>query len=457
MFEKIKSFFTQNSPKSEAKIFFDKVIEPKEMYGFLYFFLLIIIFNFTSLIFYSLSPFISYLISFFELSFSSIVTGFYFLHLYTFNESNLKDFKKGAHELLEIGFVFIIVGIILLFLSLERFLSSVLLHSTTNLKDLTIIQFIVFATVIFLLSTMVRLFFVNKNSKITHSMIIAFFLYSIAWIFDAFYIDYNYSTFLIFNIDQLRIVSPNIKVNYIIFYSILFTGGLFIFNASTELISFNSVIHRKLISLIFISVAIVMLFYSDSGLNYTYYEYILVYMPNLDIVLTFLFIFSLSGPMIYSFFQLQKLPQWITKDRRKWIRSVRLGLILFSLFFIIEGIVNTVNLNFFYRLTSINNIIPLRIYFHLFAIIILMIASFIFLISTYDIERWFFDELKIRSAIELKNIDSSINLSKIWETIDVWQGNKSIPKNEMTENGISLYLKELTKVFDMEPDQIKKL
>ncbi len=65
---------------------------------------------------------------------------------------------------------------------------------------------------------------------------------------------------------------------------------------------------------------------------------------------------------------------------------------------------------------------------------------FVLLISTYDLEKWFFDEIKIRATPELQKLNPEVKLSEIWKTVDQWQKESELTPKEMTREKLEEYI-----------------
>ncbi|MFX1285496.1 MAG: hypothetical protein ACFFB5_17795 [Promethearchaeota archaeon] len=285
---------------------------------------------------------------------------------------------------------------------------------------------VLFLAILFYLITGFSLYTKNKESLITR-----FFLLS----FVSFGLGQGCNLYLFFRDSSYTILHhflPYLLPSLIIFllqYSLTFLGLLFLWSASSSLILPRKYEFRnKTVILSILS------FLSSLGfiliVGTTTYDFVLV---SLEFELFFLVFYAFSFVTFpcSAFLQLRSLPDWFTPTRRRWVKRVRMGLLVLIFYGIFQTIKNFQGLGPVFKYLLF-----------IFNIVLLCLTIIIIYSGLPEVTEWFFDEIKIRATPEMKELNSTINLEHLWQLIDTWKEDKKIPKEKMTETAVASYVRE---------------
>jgi hypothetical protein len=165
--------------------------------------------------------------------------------------------------------------------------------------------------------------------------------------------------------------------------------------------------------------------------------YFIVDLPEILIPLEFEWIFSFFYALSYvilpcsAFLKLQSVPEWFTPTRKRWVMRIRIGTLLLTIY----GVLQTIK--------AFQGIDP---EFRTFLFILNMVLLCLAIVTMYsglpEVSEWFFDEIKIRSAPEMKELKPAVSLERLWQLIDTWEEEKVVPKEKMNETDITSYVQE---------------
>ncbi|MHA2246614.1 MAG: hypothetical protein ACXADY_16855 [Candidatus Hodarchaeales archaeon] len=158
---------------------------------------------------------------------------------------------------------------------------------------------------------------------------------------------------------------------------------------------------------------------------------------------TIIFTITYSGTFFllvtYSVLRLTFYPEWLTENRRHWVKRIRIGLLLLAIAPIGEALVD-LPIGFLQEHLSLDS--PISRIFVILAISISLtyFSGLVIFSGLPDTEIWFFDEVKLRAAPDLKEIDPEVNLTAIWKQIDDWQKESDLTPKEMTTQKLEEYV-----------------
>ena len=152
------------------------------------------------------------------------------------------------------------------------------------------------------------------------------------------------------------------------------------------------------------------------------------------------FLLSLLFPAGYSVYRLSFYPAWLTTDRRRWIKRIRLGILLLIPYPLGEALAGLHTDHFLHVSISPSNPLPQYLALLVISTSTLYFASFVFFSSMPDATKWFFDEIKFRASPELQKLDPNVNLADIYEQVDEWQKTSILTPKEMTNQKIKEYV-----------------
>ena len=141
----------------------------------------------------------------------------------------------------------------------------------------------------------------------------------------------------------------------------------------------------------------------------------------------------------YSVIRLTFYPEWLTEDRKGWVRRIRTGLLPLAITPMGEALVD-LPVGFLQENISLNSPIPKIFVVLALSISLTYVSGLIIFSGLPDIEIWFFDEVKLRAVSDLKEINPEVNLSAIWEQVDEWQKETDLIPREMTTQKLEEYV-----------------
>jgi hypothetical protein len=369
--------------------------------------------------------------------------GFFYLYLHNKYHSMLT--KSDRRGFIIFGLIVILASIIGIFFSISHALNllsnppSVYL---TNVNEIFAMVYSVFGSLIAgLIFIVVGLLLLRKNyqSKITRKFFLSFASISATW-------------FIYFLFLGIRANLENyiylIKISYLVFNACFFSGLVLLAQACRLLTpTKHPYISRNgyLLLLIPFIVSVILIITRDDlpfMTNTLDPEFSLLPGKISPTSLVFLstFLISLLIPVGYSIYRLSIYPEWLTPERRKWIRKIRIGLLLMIPSPIGETVTNLWMIGFLQEPISATNPLSRFLFLNTISSLFLLYTATIFLFSLPDVNKWFFDEVKIRSTPDIIKINPDVNLSEIWEKIDEWQKTKPLTPREMTEKKLDEYV-----------------
>ncbi|MFX1246044.1 MAG: hypothetical protein ACFFBQ_01460 [Promethearchaeota archaeon] len=288
-----------------------------------------------------------------------------------------------------------------------------------------IILFLVF---LFYLITGFSLYNKNKASLITKLFLSSFVSFGLGQglYFYWFFRDSSYTIF--------RFLLPHLLPSLILFllhYSFTFLGLLLLWSACSSRIN---VFRSKAV------LSSTLFFLCSLGLVLTVgvaAYYLIVDLPEIFISLEFELIFVICYVLSFvifpcsAFFQLRFLPDWFTPIRRRWVTRIRIGIVFLIIYGIFQAIKSFQGLNPWFRLMLLIITIALQ------CLTIVIVYS-----GLPEVTEWFFDEIKIRAAPEMKGLEPGVSLEHLWQLVDTWQDKEVVPTDRMTETDVIFYVQE---------------
>lgn len=295
----------------------------------------------------------------------------------------------------------------------------------------------------------------NRQSSVTRLLFLSNLTFGGTWIV---FLIYSFSFF--FSTDGVNIVS----ILYIVFYFLFFLGVILLIHACRRIITpfdqnfpwwFSLSVGITLISTIFLSFSELTHygFYADfigESNNPTQ----LLYLREHSLIFAVVYSVSILLPIIYSVYLLSRPPNWITKDRKHWINRTRISLILLSVYPLVEGLSGLQDLPFFSSPISAFNLAPMKILLLMGSISLLYFSNVLMITGVSDVNKWFFDEIKLRATPYLQEIDPDVNLATIYNQIDEWQKDTELTPKIMTNQTLDKYVqaaKNLLLVDEVSP------
>ena len=412
------------------------------------------------------------LIGGFMLYFPYISLGAYLCLLTKNSWRELAAYRRASVELVIIGFGAIILGLLIFSFSLIDFIIQLLPTPPPSDQPsepggpivipidpvpaeelptfIPIFDIIPSWILLFTIIVAFRLFVTNRNSQITRLMTLGLINFAIAWIIHTVFRSLSYL------FEHVAGIKLNLVLGYVGFSVFFFTGILLIVHACQSLITPNTpYLDIKLYIVIGVCFVLSLLF-SVNGIDFTQHERIFILLPDFDILYGLFLGLALIIPILYSVFLLNRIPDWLTRERRTWVKRTQLAMILFLFFPLIESISNIKSFPIFYSPTSPFNETPLKIFLYLIGVTIQLLAMFLLLISTYDVEKWFFDEIKIRATPELRELNPKMNLTALWEQVDEWQKSSQLTQREMTMKKLEEYVQSAKQLMQMEEEKLTR-
>lgn len=139
------------------------------------------------------------------------------------------------------------------------------------------------------------------------------------------------------------------------------------------------------------------------------------------------FILNYDIPMGYIIYQLTKKRDWISRERRNWIKNLRYFFIINAFYPIIEGISGYSEI--LRPLDIVNGI--------------LIFTSVILLYSLPNYRTWYLDELKTITVIKEIERNTTKKIGKIWEELEKWQEEFENKHKQLTIGEFKGYLQEI--------------
>ena len=282
----------------------------------------------------------------------------------------------------------------------------------------------------------VYILYKNYQSTITRFFFFSFTVQGFAWFF---YIYYFISYFFFWGKEGENVQS-GISVqatqlnnfNYCIFYSLLFLGVVLLTQACRALIPHPTPQSQRIVDssmiLSFICAILLILIQREVGLAHT-------------LLFTVLYLVSLLVPIGYSIYRLSFYPNWLTSERRRWIKRIRIGILLLIPYPLTETIIGLIPFHhFFFESLSAANPVPRFMPIISVAIVITCYAVFMILSGSPNVSKWFFEEIKFRATPDLIELNPNIDLATIWEQVDEWEKKSELTSKEMTTQKLEEYV-----------------
>lgn len=142
------------------------------------------------------------------------------------------------------------------------------------------------------------------------------------------------------------------------------------------------------------------------------------------------FILTFDIPLYYILYQLTVKRDWISEERKKWFRNLRLFFLVNSFYPVIEGLSGLGPKGI--RTLDLGNSI-------------FIVSSLLLLYSLPNYKAWYVDELKTLTVIKQIESDYKGSIDTLWTNLDLWQSEFERQHNELTLTEFHGYLAEIEK------------
>jgi len=244
---------------------------------------------------------------------------------------------------------------------------------------------------------------------------------------------------------------------YLISYTFLYSGTVALTHSAKILVDPTNKIFSKNVYLGFLSTYIigVILILKELSLNLlqppqqetTFFDQInsQVYIHHLagfNSVIALLIGLSIIIPASYAILKLGQTPEWITEERKSWIKKLRTGLVLFFIHPLFNALGEMNDFDFINQPLNKGTDMPTSLYLQYMSIVILIPAIAYLLTAIPDIDKWFFDEIKFRATGDgtFGNQYQISNIFKLWDVVEEWKETKVVKKSEMTQAKLDEYV-----------------
>jgi len=286
----------------------------------------------------------------------------------------------------------------------------------------------------------------NIHSPITRNLYLSFLSLGLGWIF--YFVYHSFTIFIPFNFIR--------TIPFLGYYCSIFFGLLLLAHACQVLFSPNrsylSRIPYYLMCIPFIVTILLILFQVNHSSWAEFISYkegetwgvtitiIYGFTREHTLLLAIIYSVSLLLPLGYSLYNLRTYPDWITPDRRIWIKRLRIGILLIIPYPLGEAVAGLHTNLFLQAPISPSNPLPQFYAILIVSVLFLSFASIVIYSGAPSVNKWFFDEIKIRATPELQKLNPEVKLSEIWKTVDQWQKESELTTKEMTREKLEEYI-----------------
>ncbi|UCE74383.1 MAG: hypothetical protein JSV56_01405 [Methanomassiliicoccales archaeon] len=288
-------------------------------------------------------------------------------------------------------------------------------------------------TCIFFLYLAITILRKNHQSSITRLIFLSFTSLGISWFFFIIYYSISLGTWEFSGSLTSNVQTAQLNYDsYLVFYLFIFFGLLsMVYGCQKLIFSRITQLQRNIYLLMGVSFfcsIILILMQNDVGFAHSY-------------LFGLTYLTSTLGPIGYSLYILGSYPDWITLERGRWIKRIRIGILLFTPYPLVEVVVGLIPLAHIFLVPIHPNAgFPQFVTFLSLPILCTFYSGAIIYSGLPDVNKWFFEEIKFRASPEVRDFDPNVNLASLWELVDEWQEKSQLTPKEMTSQKLEEYV-----------------